>query len=539
MEKGDLQVLDEVAQPESGELEPLERQGTHRGLKSRHTQMIALGGTIGTGLFVGSGQALRIGGPAFLLLSYALISILVFGIVTGAVEFASWLPVSGSTTAYFGNRYFSRSMGFALGWIYWYICAITVPAEITAASLVIEYWQPPVNSGVWVAIILVIIVALNCFPVSVYGEVEFWFASIKVIGITGMILMALVITSGGGPNKQAIGFSYWSNPGAINEYLVDGPSGHLVAFVSCITYSVFAFVFAPELLIITAGEMQNPRKNLPLAGRRFIYRLIIFYVLGAFFLGMIVPRNDEALLGGGKGAGASPWAIGARNAGIRGLDSVINAVILLSAWSAGNAWLYMASRSLYSMAVFGTAPAVFKKCTQSGIPYTALGFSAMFSLLSFMNLAKSSATVFNWLVNLINAAGFISWICMCGIYLRFRKASFVQNIVDELPYRSRLQPYASFACLGFFSTLLLVSGFGNFIEGNWNTSNFVTTYIGIVIFGAFFLGHKIFVAWKDPFVIPSDQVDLHTGLEEVLTEQNLTVATGGDQWYQKWRRVYE
>ncbi|KAF4987391.1 hypothetical protein FDECE_15451 [Fusarium decemcellulare] len=534
----DGDVLQRQDTTKTGELQELDQHQTHRGLKSRHSQMIALGGTIGTGLFVGSGQALRMGGPAFFLAAYCIISTLVFGIITASTEFSSYLPVPGSTVAYFGNRFFSRSMGFALGWMYWYICAITVPAEITAASLVIDYWNPPVHVGVWIAIILVVIVALNCFPVSVYGEVEFWFASIKVIGIIALLFMALVITCGGGPSGKVIGFSYWNDPGAVNEYLKTGDSGRLVAFVSTLCFSVFAFVFAPELLVITGGEMQNPRRNLPLAGRRYIYRLVIFYVLGAFFLGMVVPSNDENLLGGGKGAGASPWAIAAKNAGIRGLDSVINAVILLSAWSAGNAWLYMASRSLYSMAVFGTAPRIFKRCTPSGIPYVALGFSAAFSLLAFMNASSSAATVFNWFVNLINCSGFVSWICICSIYLRFRKATSSQGVVDNLPYRSKFQPYASYVCIVMFTLLMLLSGFTNFLEGNWDTSNFVTSYFGIVFFFVFYLGHKLVVDRRSPWVIPASEVDLHSDLLEVI-ETEEPVSNKSHKWYMKWRLLWE
>ncbi|KAF9878518.1 proline-specific permease [Colletotrichum karsti] len=529
--------LAKVETAHAGEVINLEQHQTHRGLKTRHSQMIALGGTIGTGLFVSSGQALRLGGPAFLLVSYMITSLLVFGIVTGSTEFSSYLPVPGSTTAYFGHRFFSRSMGFALGWMFWYICAITVPAEITAASLVIEYWEQPVPTGVWIAIILVVIVALNCFPVHVYGEVEFWFASIKVLGIIGMLFMALVVTTGGGPKKEAIGFAYWNSPGAVNHYIFDGPVGVLAAFVATWCFSVFAFVFSPELLIITGGEMQNPRQNLPRAGRRFIWRLVIFYVLSAFFLGMIIPFDDPQLLGGASDAGASPWSIGAKRAGIRGLDSVINAVILLSAWSAGNAWLYMASRSLYSMAVFGIAPAAFKRCTASGIPYFSIAFSASFSLLAFMNLSQSSATVFNWFVNLINSCGFISWICMCGIYLRFRKATFAQGIVDQLPYRSVFQPYASYVCVVLFSLMLLLSGFTNFLDGHWSTANFITTYIGIIIFLAFYMGHKVVRDWKSPWVIPAEDVDLRTGLQEVI-EAEAPVSCKRHKWYDVWSLLF-
>lgn len=295
-----------------GQCIELDLTKTHRGLKSRHSQMIALGGTIGTGLFVGSGQALRIGGPGLLLAAYITLSTFVFGIVTATTELSSYLCVPGSTVPLFGHRFFSRSMGFALGWMYWYFCVITVPAEITASGVIIDYWNPPVNVGVWIAIMIVVIVALNFFPVSVYGETEFWFASFKVFGIIGLIMMAIVITSGGAPNGKAIGFAYWNDPGAANEYLATGGAGRLCAYIATTCFSGFAFLFAPELLVITGGEMKDPRINIPKAGKRYIIRVIVFYVLGALFIGMITPSNDPKLLGGGSGAGASPWAVAAK-----------------------------------------------------------------------------------------------------------------------------------------------------------------------------------------------------------------------------------
>lgn len=535
--EADLSRLD-TKNTSTGEVLPLERHQTKRGLKSRHSQMIALGGTIGTGLFVGSGQALRMGGPLALLLAYVTLSVFVFGIVTATTEFSSYLCVPGSTVAYYGNRFFSRSMGFALGWMYWYICIITVPAEITAGSIVISYWDSPVHIAVWITILLVVIVALNCFPVSVYGETEFWFASTKVMGIIGLIIMAIVITSGGGPNGKVIGFSYWNNPGAINEYLTTGNSGRVAAFVGTLCFSAFAFVFAPEMLVITGGEMQNPRKNLPLAGQRYVYRLVLFYVLGAFFLGMIIPSNDPNLLGGGKGAGASPWSIAARNAGIKGLDSVINAIILLSAWSAGNAWLYMGTRALYSLSIVGIAPKIFRRCTASGIPYTALAFSASFSLLSYMNASKSAAAVFNWFVNLINCSGFISWICVCSIYLRFRKATFAQEIQD-LPYRSIFQPYAAYVCIVFFTVLMLLNGFANFFPGHWDTSNFITSYFGMIFFFCFYFGHKFIADRQSPWLIPPKTVDLHSGLQELLDLEETAPAPKNHKWYMFWRFLFE
>lgn len=279
---------------------------TKRGLKSRHAQMIALGGTIGTGLFVGAGQGLSMGGPLFLLLSYSLITIMLYGVATATGEMSSYLPIPGCSVAYYSHRFVSPSLGFTLGWVYWYIFAITVPAEITASTLVINYWENSVPDAVWITVIMIVIVACNCFPVKVYGEVEFWFASTKVIGIIGLLIIATVLFFGGGPTHDPLYFKYWGNPGPVNEYLVEGRAGQLCAFVSVLTFSVFAFAFAPELLVVTGGEMEAPRRNIPTATKRYFYRLIVFYILGALGVGIIIPSNHPALLSSGSGASASP-----------------------------------------------------------------------------------------------------------------------------------------------------------------------------------------------------------------------------------------
>lgn len=515
------------------------RTTTKRGLKSRHGQMIALGGTIGTGLFVGSGQALHMGGPVFLVVSYAVLSLLVLGIVTATTEMSAYLPVPGSSMTYYASRFHSTSLGFALGWVYWYVFSITVPAEITAATLVVNYWNNSVPVAAWLTIFMVIMVALNCFPVKVYGETEFWFASLKVIGIIGLLFMAVVLIFGGGPNHQLLGFHYWKHPGPVNEYIVPGNSGRLCAFISTITFSMFAFAFAPELLVVTGGEMQSPRRNLPKAGKRYFYRLVLFYVLGAFAISMIISYKDSHLLSGGSGAGASPWALAARNAGIKGLDSVINAVILVSALSAGNSYLYLSGRVLYSMAVAGHAPKIFLRCTKSGIPYYAVACSAIVSLLAYLYVSSRGATVFNWFVNLINTGGYQSWICICIVYLRFRKATIVQG-VNDLPYRSRLQPYVAWISGTIFTLLLLLSGYKVFLRGQWNTSDFLTAYIGIPIFFALYFGHRLVAARTEKWVRPPEEVDLSSGLAEVLeNEVPEDPEAKSQKWYQKWRAIYE
>jgi len=413
---------------------------TQRGLKSRHCQMIALGGTIGTGLFVGSGQTLARGGPAFILGSFIFIGFLVYAIVTAITEVAAYLPTPGSSMNLFAYRYVNRTLGFSLGWLYFYSLGILVPYEITAAGLVIDYWNPPTNIGVWITIMLIVIVGLNCFPVGVYGETEFWFAGTKVIMMLGLLMVSIILFFGGGPSHDRLGFRYWEDPGAANTYLETGDTGRFIALLSTLVLSAFPFAFAPELLVVTGGEMQSPRRNLPIAARRYFYRLVFFYVGSVLAIGVICPSNAPAITSGGTGAGASPFVVGIKRAGIPVLDSIINGGILISAWSSGNSFLYLSSRSLYALSLSGNAPAFFKACTKRGVPYRAVACSSLFTGLAYLNCASDGAVVFNWFVNLTNTSAFISWVSCAVVYLRFRKARMRQGVHDVPPRLRALRP---------------------------------------------------------------------------------------------------
>ncbi|KAI3532217.1 AAT family amino acid transporter [Colletotrichum filicis] len=302
-----------------GETHLVAQGGTKRNVKSRHAQMIAIGGSIGTGLFVGSGQVLAAGGPAFLFLAYALTSLLVYGIVTAVMEVGTFLPISGSSMSYYCNRYTSRSLGFALGWLYVYSFGIILAYEITVGSVIINYWPNNVHNAVWLTILLVVVVGLNLSPVAVYAETEFWFASLKIILFIGLLLLSVVLILGGGPSGERLGFYYWVDPGATKEYIITGSGGRFTAFLYGWVFSGFSFYFSPELIIVMGGEMRNPRKNLPIASRRFFYRLIIFYLLGSLAIGAICNSNSEGLVSGAGNANASPWVIAIRNAGINGV----------------------------------------------------------------------------------------------------------------------------------------------------------------------------------------------------------------------------
>lgn len=267
---------------------------------------------------------------------------------------------------------------------------------------------------------------------------------------------------------------------------------------------------------MTSGEMQSPRRNLPKTATRFIYRLLVFYSLGALAIGLICPSDDVRLTNGGQGAAASPWVVAARNADIPVLDSLINAVIITSAWSSGNSVLYMSSRALYSMAVAGNAPAVFRRCNRSGVPYYAVLASAAFSPLAYLSVGDASAVVFNWLVSILNTAGFISWVMCCVIFLRFRAACAAQGVrKSELPYTSKWQPYGAWIAFVAFSLFGLLNGFSVFFPGHWSVSGFFTAYIGFPVFLAIYLGHRFSIARNEPWYRSASAIDLISGLAQV------------------------
>ncbi|KAI1860748.1 uncharacterized protein JN550_011349 [Neoarthrinium moseri] len=500
-----------VGDCETAEVVSVLQTETKRNIESRHAQMLALGGTIGTALFVGTGQALAVSGPANLFLAYSIICFFVYGIVLGVAEVAAYLPLPGSSMSFHATRYVSQSLGFAMGWLYWYSFGILIAYEITAAALVIQYWNNPVPIVVWITIMMVVIVLLNTAPVRIYAETEFWFASIKVIMIIGLLILAVVLCLGGGPNGDRIGFSYWNEPRPMNDYLVDGAKGRFCAFIYALVFSSFAFSFGPELVAVTGGEMRKPRTNMPIAAKNFAWRLLAFYALGSLAISVICRSDAEGLTDGGYGASASPWVIAIKEAGIPILDSIINAGIIVSAWSSGNSFLYMSSRSLYSLAKTGNAPAVFARCNRWGVPIYAVLVSALFAPLAYLNVGNSTSEVFNWFVNLTNTAGFNSWICCCIILIRFRKACVAQG-VENLPYTSPFQPYVAWTCMVFFTMLLCLNGFSVFFPNQWSATSFLTAYIGAPIFLVIYFGHRIF-HWNDAWVIDPLQVDLYTDLD--------------------------
>ncbi len=492
----------------------------HQGLKSRHVQLIALGGSIGTGMFVGSGSILATTGPASLLIGYLVLSAVLWNIMMCLGEMATYIPLPGTSAYSFVDRYLDSSLGFAAGWNYFYAFGILVPTEITAAAIIIEYWTESVNVAVWITIILVVVVALNFLPVSVYGETEFWFASIKIICILMLLIVGVVIICGGGPDHDAKGFRFWKTPGAFTEHLVSGNTGKFLAVWTAIIKAGFAFIVSPELVISTSGEAECPRRNIPKAASRFVYRLIFFYCCAAIVIGALVAYNDKRLLNaidaGQSTAAASPFVIGIQNAGIKVLNHIVNACILTSAWSSGNSFLYAASRTAYSLAMRGQGPKILTTCNRFGTPVYCVGLTSCLCFLSYLNVSSSSATVFNWFTNITTISGYIAWITVLLAYLRFRKAVIYNGMEDVITFKAYFQPYFSYVVIVLLIVLTLTNGYSVFFPGNFSVNNFLASYITLPIFTGLYVGHIIFRKVKHPdvpftFYKPVETIDIITG----------------------------
>lgn len=485
-----------------------------RKLKSRHVQFLALSGAIGTGLFVGSGQVLSLAGPLSAFISYAVTGFNLFCVINCLGEMAAWLPIPGAVPI-FAARYVDPALGFTLGWNYWYQFAIGVPIEITVCGVIIDYWHNSVPKTALITIFFATMVLINCLPVRIYGEAEFVFGAIKLTAIVGLILLMFIITVGGSPSGEAIGFRYWNHPGPMNEYLKTGALGRFLAFWKVFIQATFSYG-GSEMVVVASGETENPRRNIPKAIRRVFWRIAIFYVLSIFLVGLTVSSKDPNLLNAisssAPGAAQSPFVIAIQNAGIKTLPSIINAVILTSAWSAGNSFFYASTRVLYAAALDGKAPAILK-WERFGVPYGCVAATTILSCLVYLNVNNRSAEVFFWISNLSAVSTLIVWASVSYTYLRFYYGLRAQGVPREtLPYRSPMQPFLAYFSIVFCLIIAFFNGFDAFFPGKFSAKTFIPPYIDIPIFLSLFLGYKLIK--KSKFVRLSE-MDLWSGKAEI------------------------
>lgn len=495
MNQGDIEV--HSGQYETGTVvEFQEVKAVKQGLHQRHIQMIALAGTIGTGLFLSSGRAISRSGPLGAFLGYSIVGLAVSSVIFAVGEMGALVPLNGGQIRY-AQYFFDPAMSFANGWNQVYSYIVSIPAEIVAAAVLVEFWTT-INNAVWITVFGALMIITAVTFVRVYGELEFTFSMLKIMLIVGINIMALVITCGGAPNHESIGFRYWREPGAFVQYLgIGGSLGRFLGFWTTLNNALYAYS-GIENISLAAAETKNPRRAIPMAAKRIFIRILLFYILTIFMVGLVVPSNDPNLLQSTGTASESPFVIAAKNAGIKVVPSIINAVVLTSAWSSGNSSMLGGTRILFGMAMHGHAPKIFTRVNRAGVPYVAVILYSLFMCLGYMTLSSTASIVFTWLQDLVSITTLVNWICILLIYLRFLYGCKKQGIDrhTELPWAAPLQPYTTWASLVLFILLLFTGGYTTFIHGEWNDETFISSYINIPLILILFFGYKFYAKTK-------------------------------------------
>lgn len=510
-----------------------------RRLKSRHLQMIAIGGSIGTGLFVGSGYALSQGGPAGVLISYVLVGYSLFCVVMALGEMSVQFPVSGSFNAFF-SRFVDPSWGFTIGLLYSLSWLISFPSELVACSLTIQYWNDSINPAVWVVIFYLLILAINLFGVKGYGEVEFVLSIIKVIAVVGFIIVSICLICGAG-KAGYIGGQYWHNPGAFNH----GFKGVCSCFISA------AFSFGGvELVALAASETANPRRSLPKATKQVFWRITIFYVLTSIVIGCLVPYTDDRLISGtsSEDITSSPFVIAINNGGIKVLPDIMNAVILVAVVSVGNSSVYGCSRSLASLAVQGLLPKCIGYIDRAGRPLVAILITNVIGLLGFLAADQNhQSEVFTWFFSICSLAAFFTWIAICFTHIRFRRALAAQGrSTDEILFESPFGIWGSLT--GMVILVLIVIGeiwvsiWPIWMEGAASAENFWKNCLSLPLMLILWFGYKVYSKSLGTFMVKLTDIDLDTGRRELdieLIKQEIAEEKAYLKTRPFWFRVYK
>jgi lysine-specific permease len=477
-------------------LTPSKDKQLQRGLRSRHLTMIAIGGAIGTGLFVASGSSIRTAGAGGALVAYLVVGIMVYFLMTSLGEMATFMPVSGSFETY-ASRFVDPALGFALGWNYWYNWAITIPAELAAGSLVMKYWFPHTSSIVWCAIFLGLFFLLNVFSVKGYGEGEFWFASIKVTVIILFLIVGIAMIFG----------IFTGHAAGFHTFNLGGTSFHggVLSIFSTILVAGFAFQ-GTELVGLAAGESENPAKNVPKAIRQVFWRILLFYVLAIFVIGMLIPYTDPNLLQSSvQNVAISPFTLVFQRAGLALAAAVMNAVILTAVLSAGNSAMYASTRMLWALAKEGKAPSLFRKVNSNGVPINALYLNVIIGLLAFLSSMFGNGEVYTWMINASGLSGFLAWLGIAISHYRFRKAYLVQgNDLNKLPYKAKWYPFGPIFAFVLCAVVIIGQDYSAFTGKTIDWAGVTATYIGLPLFILLWLGYKFIKGTK---VVPLEKCD--------------------------------
>ncbi|GIZ44007.1 hypothetical protein CKM354_000721600 [Cercospora kikuchii] len=467
----------------------------HRRLGNRQIQLIAIGGSIGTAIFVSVGSGLARGGPGSLFIAYAIYSCFLALVNNGIAEMTVLYPVSGGFVRLAGH-FVDEAFGFMAGWNFFIYEALLIPFEITALTTVLGFWSADIPPWAVPVACIVLYGLLNCLAVKAYGEAEFWLSGGKVILIFLLFAFTFVTMVGGNPDNDAYGFRNWRSPDAFAEYRTTGTLGRFEGFLACLWSASFTVV-GPEYVSMVAAEAKRPRIYIKSAFKTMYARFAIFFIGGALACGIVVAYTDPVLVGivsgdlGGSGtASASPYVIAMDNLRINGLPHLVNALLVTSIFSAGNTYTYCATRSLYGLALEGRAPAFLRYCTKTGVPLFAFVIVMIFPCLSFLQVSNGSAEVLTWLINLITAGGVINYIVMCITYIFYHKAAVAQGLDRKsLPYYGWFQPGCAYLGLAWMSMVVCCYGYSAYAP--WNVESFFIYYAMLILAPILFIGWKV------------------------------------------------
>lgn len=483
-----------------------ESNETQRGMQSRHLTMIAIGGTIGTGIFLSAGSAIALAGPGSALLSYFVVGVFVYTVVITLGEMSSMFPVSGAF-AVFGTRFVSPALGFTLGWNYWLQWSLSIPSELTAAAVILGYWSPLLQPWHWAIIIIVPIFFLQLIHVRVYGESEYWLSMIKVLMIVLFIIVGLIYDWGG--------IKHHPGPGLSNFHDGQAFTGGFSAFAQTFVFAFYSFG-GIELVAIAAGESAKPYKSVPRAIKATFFRIVIFYILTILTIGLCINHGDDSLLTAASDSDvtASPITVVFKRAGFGAATHVVNAVLLTAVLSATNSCFFASSRMLLSLARSGHAPRIFGRVNKRGVPVPALLMSLTLSCLTFLTTIWGEGVVFVWLLNVTGISALLVWTSIGVISLRFREAYKAQGLdLADLPYRQPLYPLLPVGVIVLGVLMFIAQGYAAVRQQPFDLKNVVATYIGVALYIILYTGYSAyerFYIGKKQYFVGKRDVDFET-----------------------------
>ncbi|KAJ3267770.1 hypothetical protein HDV01_004041 [Terramyces sp. JEL0728] len=488
-----------------------EPDGIHRGLQSRHLTMIAIAGTIGTGLFLKSGDVIANAGALGALSAYVLAGISVFCVVMSLGEMATMIPLSGSFNEYAG-RFIDPALGFAFGWMYWFQWLLTFPVEIQAAAGFVGHWSDFIKQNPWYmfVVLTLLLTFINLVAVTGFGEAEYWMSFIKIITIVVFIFVAIGILI----TNRKYGFQTYTAGGS--KPFENGGWGILGAMVS----ASFAFG-GTELVGITAGEAANPSKSVPRAINGTFWRIAIFYFSTIFLIGLILSSSQLAELAATGGLDKSPFVFTLKTAGIGFASDLINFVALVAVVSAANSSVYACSRTMMALCQTGKGPAFLGKNDKRGVPLlqtvivATLGFAVFFITLIPSSEAdiKANHDPFDLLVGCVGACILMAWTMISFTHIRFRAALKAQGIpLTELIYVSPVGVIGDYISIIINVLAIFFSGTASFFSGasTFNAVDFLDAYLIILAYPFLYIVYKI--AFRTKFV-PLTEIDFVTGVQ--------------------------